>query len=144
MADSLTPEQRSKNMASISGKNTKPELAVRRFLFSNGLRYRLHRKDLPGNPDIVLPRHRTVIFVNGCYWHRHPGCKLAYTPTSNVAFWEKKFRGKIDRDHPKYVTLCEIGWNVLIIWECEVKDGTVRTWIINDIRNQTSVYKALE
>jgi len=144
MADSLTPEQRSKNMASISGKNTKPELAVRRFLFSNGLRYRLHRKDLPGNPDIVLPRHRTVIFVNGCYWHRHPGCKLAYTPKSNVEFWEKKFRGNIDRDHRNYVKLCEIGWNVLIIWECEVKDGTFETWIINDIRNQKSVYKALE
>lgn len=136
MADSLTPEQRSRNMASISGKNTKPELTVRKFLFSNGFRYRLHRKDLPGNPDVVLPGHRTAIFINGCYWHRHPGCKLAYSPKSNVEFWEEKFRGNVERDHRNYAKLCETGWNVLIIWECEVKDRTFETWIINSIRNQ--------
>ncbi|MEI3559557.1 MAG: very short patch repair endonuclease [Akkermansia muciniphila] len=119
--DSLTPEQRSHNMAAVKSKNTQPELALRKLLFAQGYRFRIQRKDLPGTPDIVLPKYRTVIFVNGCFWHRHENCRYATTPSSNVTFWKKKFEANVKRDTVNYEKLKTLGWNVLIIWGCEMK-----------------------
>ena len=119
--DQISPEHRSWNMSHIKGKNTKPELLVRSWLHRHGFRFRLHVKNLPGTPDIVLPKYRTVIEVRGCYWHRHHGCKFAYTPKSNVEFWNAKFPENIKRDISTDKTLKESGWRVIVIWECEVK-----------------------
>lgn len=119
--DVLTPEQRKRNMSAIKGKNTKPEVLVRKLLHGLGYRFRIQRKDLPGKPDIVLPKYRTAIFINGCFWHRHKGCKLASEPSTNRDFWEKKFAANVGRDARNYAALRKQGWNVLIIWECEVK-----------------------
>lgn len=120
--DIVSEEQRSWNMSRIKGKNTKPELVVRSLLHRMGYRFRIHRKDLPGKPDIVLPKYNTVIFVNGCFWHRHEGCKYAYMPKSRVEFWEKKFKGTVERDKIKQQQLKDLGWKVVVIWECETKD----------------------
>ncbi|WP_082411371.1 very short patch repair endonuclease [Methylogaea oryzae] len=120
--DVLTPEQRSVLMSRIRGKDTKPELVVRRLAHALGFRYRLHRRDLPGSPDLVFPRLRKVILVHGCFWHRHPGCRFAYSPKSNTAFWEAKFAANVKRDHLTQKSLEEQGWDCLIIWECEIKD----------------------
>lgn len=109
-------------MSRIRSKDTKPELIVRSMLHRMGYRFRLHRKGLPGKPDIVLPRHKTVIFVHGCYWHRHPGCKYAYHPKSRVDFWEKKFRENVERDTKARAALEALGWRVLVVWECEAVD----------------------
>ena len=114
-------EQRSKNMAAIKSKNTKPEIAVRKLLHSMGYRFRLHRKDLPGSPDIVLPKYKTVIFVHGCFWHRHKNCKYASTPKTRKEFWEKKFRENINRDNLNQANLSLKGWKIIIIWECQLK-----------------------
>lgn len=119
--DQISPEHRSWNMSRIKGKNTKPELLVRSWLHRNGFRFRLHVKELPGTPDIVLPRYKTVIEVRGCYWHRHPGCKFAYMPKSNPDFWNAKFAENVKRDTLTDNALKELGWRVIIIWECEVK-----------------------
>ena len=108
-------------MAAIRGKDTKPEMVVRRFLHRAGFRFRLHVKDLPGKPDIVLPRYRTVILVHGCYWHRHPGCHFATTPKTNSAFWLDKFEKNVERDRRNVEQLEKAGWRVIIAWECEVK-----------------------
>lgn len=107
-------------MSGIRGKNTKPEIAVRRFLHAQGLRFRLHRKDLPGKPDIVLPKYRTVIFVHGCYWHRHEGCRYATIPSSNKDFWLRKFEENVERDRRHRAQLADAGWNVHVIWECQI------------------------
>lgn len=120
--DCLTPEQRRRNMSAIKGRDTKPEILLRKLLHSLGYRFRIQRKDLPGRPDIVLPRYKAAIFVNGCFWHRHAGCKLASTPSTNSEFWQKKFAANVERDARNYAALKELGWNVLIIWECEVKE----------------------
>ena len=122
MVDRLTKEKRSWNMSRIRGKDTQPELAVRSLLHQMGYRFRLHRRDLPGTPDIVLPKYRTAVFVQGCYWHRHEGCRYAYTPKSRVAFWQKKFRENVERDQKAVKALKEMGWRVVIIWECETKN----------------------
>ena len=108
-------------MSGIKGKNTKPELLLRSALHAQGFRFRIQRKDLPGKPDIVLPKYKTIIFVHGCFWHRHPGCKYAYTPKSNVEFWTNKLEGNVTRDRLTEQTLEEMGWRVLIVWECEIK-----------------------
>ncbi|MPN56471.1 Very short patch repair protein [bioreactor metagenome] len=108
-------------MSMVRNKNTKPELVVRRFLHKNGFRFRLHRKDLPGHPDIVLPKYRTVIFIHGCFWHRHEGCKRCTTPATNVDFWQRKFTTNIERDKNAREALEKCGWRVIIIWECELK-----------------------
>lgn len=119
MSDIVSREKRSEMMSSIRGVDTKPELAVRKHLFRKGFRFRLHDSSLPGKPDLVLKKFNTVIFVNGCYWHRHAGCKFAYIPKSNVEFWEKKFRENISRDRKIQSELEKLGWTVLIVWECE-------------------------
>lgn len=119
--DIVTREQRSRMMSGIKGKNTKPELLLRSALHALGFRFRIQRKDLPGKPDIVLPKYKTIIFVHGCFWHRHPGCKYAYTPKSNVEFWTNKLEGNVTRDRLTEKTLEEMGWRVLIVWECEIK-----------------------
>ncbi len=120
MPDKLTPERRSWNMARIRSTDTAPEKAIRSILHSKGYRFRLHDKDLPGTPDIVLPKYRTIILVHGCFWHRHEGCKYAYMPKSNMEFWNQKFRENVERDTRKVRELQDIGWQVIIIWECEV------------------------
>lgn len=118
--DRISKEHRSWNMAQIRGKGTTPELVVRSLLHRLGYRFRLHRKDLPGHPDIVLPKYGSVIFVHGCYWHRHKGCRFAYTPKSRTAFWQRKFAENIERDRRNLNVLDEMGWRVLVVWECQI------------------------
>ncbi|HCF5691974.1 very short patch repair endonuclease [Pseudomonas aeruginosa] len=112
---------RSEIMRSVKSQNTTPELLIRSLLHRLGFRFRLHRKDLPGSPDIVLPRYRAVIFVHGCFWHRHPGCRLATTPKSRQDYWLPKFMANIERDHRNTEALQEMGWQVIVVWECEIK-----------------------
>ena len=114
-------EQRSRNMSAIKSKNTKPEIAVRKLLHSMGFRFRLHRKDLPGSPDIVLPKYKTVIFVHGCFWHRHENCKYASNPKTRKEFWESKFKANVKRDKEIQEKIKNIGWQSVVIWECELK-----------------------
>ena len=111
--------QRSRNMSAIKSKNTKPEIAVRKLLYSMGYRFRLHRKDLPGSPDIVLPKYKTVIFVHGCFWHRHENCKYTSTPKTRQEFWENKFNSNKKRDQKIQKEIIDLGWKFIIIWECE-------------------------
>ena len=108
-------------MSKISGKETKPEISVRKYLFAHGFRYRKNVKDLPGKPDIVLPKYKTVIFVNGCFWHGHKDCKKAELPTTNTDFWKEKIAGNIIRDNKEKAELEKMGYNVIIIWQCELK-----------------------
>jgi DNA mismatch endonuclease, patch repair protein len=122
MVDVVDKETRSRMMANIRGKNTSPEFAVRRFLHAQGLRYRLHVKHLPGKPDLVFPRYGVALFVHGCFWHRHDGCRFATTPASNTVFWEKKFDANKKRDETVVRTLTKAGWRVLVIWECEINE----------------------
>lgn len=122
MTDRITTEHRSWNMSRITGKNTKPEKAVRSMLHRLGLRFRLHQKDLPGCPDIVLARHCTVVFVHGCFWHRHAGCQFAYTPKSRTEFWKEKFERNVARDLKVKRMLLSEGWRVVIVWECELRN----------------------
>jgi DNA mismatch endonuclease (patch repair protein) len=119
--DTISSEHRSWNMSRIKNRDTKPELIVRSLLHHKGYRFRLHRKDLPGKPDIVLPRFNKIILVHGCYWHRHKGCKLAYNPKSRVNFWQNKFNQNIKRDKVVQKELTQMGWQVYVIWECETK-----------------------
>ncbi len=120
--DTVTPEKRSWTMAQVKGRNTGPEKAVRSLLHQLGYRFRLQRSDLPGKPDIVLPKFKTVLFVHGCFWHRHPGCKRATTPASNRDYWDKKFARTVARDAKNERELADMGWRVLVVWECELKD----------------------
>lgn len=119
--DRISPERRSYNMSRIGGKNTAPELIVRRILHGLGFRYRLHRRDLPGTPDLVFPGRRHVIFVHGCFWHRHPDCKYARTPNSNIDFWVKKFETTTARDSRVSDDLAQLGWSATTVWECETR-----------------------
>ena len=123
MTDIVGSRRRSEMMAGIRGRDTAPERAVRRVAHRMGLRFRLHRKDLPGRPDLVFPRHRLAVFVHGCFWHRHEGCRYAYTPKSRVAFWTRKFAGNVARDRRNEDALRDLGWRVLIVWECEARDS---------------------
>lgn len=120
MPDIVTRETRSRMMSGIRGRDTKPELAVRRFLHGRGLRYRLHVNGLPGRPDIVLPQHRIAVFVHGCFWHRHPGCRFAYTPKSRQEFWLTKLESNVVRDQRDQQQLRDLDWRVEVVWECEI------------------------
>ena len=121
MSDVLTKEQRHRCMSNVKSKNTKPEIMVRKFLFSNGYRYRVNRKDLPGKPDIVLPKYKTVVFINGCFWHGHPKCKYATIPATNRDFWLAKINGNVERDKLTREKLSQLGWKVIDIWQCQLK-----------------------
>lgn len=121
MTDKLNAEQRHRCMSRIRSRNTKPEMLVRRYLFSKGFRYRVNVKTLPGSPDIVLRKYRTVIFVNGCFWHGHEGCKYYVTPKSNVSFWELKISRNKERDSQRRAQLSMLGWHTVIVWECQLK-----------------------
>lgn len=129
MADNHTKEIRSYNMSRIRSKNTKPEEMVRKYLFSQGFRYRKNDTRLPGKPDIVLPKYKTVIFVNGCFWHKHENCKYFVWPKTNEDFWRTKISANVSRDQENIKLLSELRWNVIVIWECELKkesfDGTM-------------------
>ncbi|RHU25230.1 MULTISPECIES: very short patch repair endonuclease [Parabacteroides] len=119
--DTLSKEQRHKNMAAVHSTNTKPEIIVRKYLFSRGFRYRLNHPRLPGHPDIVLRKYRTCIFINGCFWHGHEGCKYFVIPKSNTEFWTKKINRNIERDKKVRKELIKMGWYCITIWECELK-----------------------
>lgn len=121
MADNLTREERSELMGRIRGVDTKPELLVRRALHARGYRFRTHVRELPGCPDLVFSRRRAVIFVHGCFWHRH-GCRKTYDPKSRKEFWEAKFASNLERDRRDQQKLAEAGWRVFVVWECEIKD----------------------
>lgn len=121
MADIVSPEKRSQNMSAIRSKNTKPEMYLRKLLFAQGYRYRIADKSVPGHPDIFLRKYNTAIFVNGCFWHRHPGCKFAYTPKSRVEFWQKKFDDNVRRDSVVKAELLEHGIKLLTVWECAIR-----------------------
>jgi DNA mismatch endonuclease, patch repair protein len=127
MADTFTKAKRSEIMSRIGGKDTAPELRVRRLLHALGFRFRLHRTDLPGKPDVVLPRHRKVVLIHGCFWHCHPGCPRAALPTTNVEFWQKKIGGNQARDRRVRRELREAGWDVLVLWQCQLKSLDVLT-----------------
>lgn len=122
MADTVDRQTRSRMMSAIKGKDTGPEIRVRAYLHAAGLRYRLHDRALPGRPDLVFPRQRVALFVHGCFWHRHPDCRFATVPASNVAFWQRKFDANVTRDRIKEEQLIRLGWTVLRIWECETED----------------------
>jgi len=129
MVDLLTSERRSWNMSQIKGRNTRPELRLRSLLHRAGFRFRLHAKQLPGRPDVVLPKYRTAIFVHGCFWHRHPGCRDTTTPSTRREFWQEKFDGNVRRDARNRAALEATGWTVVTVWECELKtdaEGIVR------------------
>ena len=123
--DVLTPEQRHYNMSQIHSKDTKPELIVRKWLWSNGYRYRLHRKDLPGKPDIVFPKYKAVIFIHGCFWHKH-NCKYGSTPKTNKNFWKIKLNSNVERDKRNIRKIKKLHWRVLVIWECEIMKWNVK------------------
>lgn len=130
--DIVTAEERSAMMSRIRGRDTKPERLVRRLAHRLGYRFRLHRRDLPGAPDLVFPGRRKVVFIHGCFWHQHPGCRFAYKPKSNVEFWQKKFASNIERDARALRELQELGWSSLIIWECQTSDLEALTTILQE------------
>jgi DNA mismatch endonuclease (patch repair protein) len=131
MTDVHSPEVRSYNMSQIKGKNTKPEMIVRKFLFANGFRYRLHDKKLPGKPDIVLSKHKTVIFINGCFFHGHEGCRYFILPKSNTVWWSDKINGNKLRDSQNIEKLNAENWNVITVFECGLKKNTIDSTLYN-------------
>lgn len=135
MTDVHNKVTRSYNMSRIRSKNTQPEILVRKFLFANGFRYRINDKRLPGKPDIVLPKYKTVIFVNGCFWHGHENCKYFKLPSTRTEWWKEKIEGNIKNDIKTHTILTEDGYRVIVIWECEIKNKTVYSRIIDEIRN---------
>ncbi len=138
--DVHSKEIRSYNMSRIKGKKTKPEELVAKYLFAQGFRYRRNVKGLPGTPDIVLKKYRTVIFVNGCFWHCHEGCKWFVLPETNVEFWKKKFDCNRERDKQNYKKLQDNGWNVIIVWECEIRHNDRKKrleTLVEEITRQT-------
>lgn len=133
--DNRSKEARSKNMSNIPSKNTKPEETVRKYLFSQGFRYRKNVSNLPGKPDIVLPKYKTVVFVNGCFWHAHEGCKWFVPPKTNKKFWENKFQYNRSRDEKNYLKLQTMGWKVVVIWECKIRHEDPQI-ALNDLTKQ--------
>lgn len=136
MSDKLTSEKRSWNMSRIKGKDTKIEVEVRKYLFSKGYRFRKNDKRYPGKPDIVLPKYHVAIFVHGCFWHRHEGCKDATTPKTRTEFWLEKFDKNVKNDRIKQEKLRKLGWKVIVIWECEIKKDLIKTmeWLEQEIK----------
>ncbi len=122
MTDHLSRDERSRNMSRVKGRDTKPERLVRSVLHRMGFRFSLHRKDLPGRPDIVLTRHRKLVFVHGCFWHRHARCSRATIPSTNIDFWQKKLSGNTDRDVSVRRRLRVMGWKVLVVWQCQTRN----------------------
>ena len=133
MADKITPARRSENMRRIKSKGMKPEMVVRRLVHGLGYRYRLHRKDLPGKPDLVFGPRRSVIFVHGCFWHQHEACKDGRLPASNEDYWLPKLARNVERDKEKALALQEAGWRVLAVWECEARDPARLSAIIDQL-----------
>lgn len=129
MTDIVTPEVRSRMMRGIRGRNTRPELGLRYALFRLGYRYRLHQRGLPGRPDIVFPGRKAVIFVHGCFWHRHEDCRYATTPASNTVFWMSKFAANVARDRASAERLELSGWQTLVVWECQLRPGSLEATI---------------
>lgn len=121
MADTVSKQKRSEIMSHVTGKETKPEIMVRKYLFARGLRYRKNVKQLPGTPDIVFPKYKTAVFVNGCFWHGHKGCKYSHLPSTNLEYWEKKIADNLERDERKTRKLEKLGNRVLIVWQCQLK-----------------------
>jgi DNA mismatch endonuclease (patch repair protein) len=135
MPEKITAAQRSFTMRKVKSQDTTPELAVRRLLFRLGFRFRLHRKDLPGTPDIVLPKFGVAIFVHGCFWHQHRGCRRSTMPVSNVEYWHRKFEANMNRDLRNKKCLRKAGWRVLTIWECESTDtGALKSRLKSELR----------
>ncbi len=132
MADIVSRSKRTEIMSSVKQRHTKPEILVRKILHRHGFRFRLHNKKLPGTPDIVLPKHKAVIFVHGCFWHQHEGCRKSRRPTSNVEFWNEKLDKNIARDDQKESELKNSGWKVLTIWDCEIKNENL---LIEEVEN---------
>ncbi|HIB1800882.1 TPA: very short patch repair endonuclease [Enterococcus faecium] len=130
MTDKISKEARSRNTSHIHSNNTKPEITVRKYLFSKGLRYRLYDKRFPGKPDLIFPKYNTAVFVNGCFWHHH-NCKFGTTPKSNTGYWVEKFKKNQDRDLKNYESLKAIGWKVIIVWECDLKNKNVENTLKN-------------
>ncbi len=139
--DTVSRKKRSQMMAGIKSKNTKPELVIRKLLFSAGYRYRLNKSTVGVKPDLVLKKWKLCIFVNGCFWHRHSGCKLASTPKSNEEFWKKKFKQNITRDKKNYNTLKENGWNIGIIWECSIRNRTINIQTLHNKINSMNSWE---
>jgi len=142
--DFLDPAARSARMARIRSSDTKPELVLRHMLHALGFRYRLGGAGLPGRPDLVLPRHKAVVFVHGCFWHRHDGCKIATTPKSNTDFWITKFEGNMRRDRKVTAELQELGWKVFVVWECELSGKAVRGSFVARLASEILVERNLE
>lgn len=134
MADIVDKVTRSRMMSGIRGKDTKPEKVVRSFLYRAGLRFRLHVGTLPGKPDIVLPKYQTVVMVNGCFWHRHKGCRYAYAPKSRKSFWAEKFSRNVERDVRNARLLRGLGWQVLVVWECQTNDERLADLVTKIVR----------
>jgi len=133
--DRLTTEQRSRVMSRVRGKDTTPELIVRRIAHALGLRFRLQRRDLPGTPDLVFPRWRTAVFVHGCFWHRHPGCRRASIPQTRIEFWRSKLARNVERDRAASAALKKAGWRVAVVWECEtINPDTVRNHLLKALK----------
>ena len=134
MADVVSPAKRSQMMSGIKGKNSLPEMLVRKALFAMGQRFRLHRSDLPGTPDIAMPSRKIAIFVHGCFWHTHQGCKYAKTPSTRTEFWTAKLQGNVDRDRRAVDKLAEMGWRVLSVWECSTRDPAAAEGLADALR----------
>jgi|TARA_B110000116_G_C16737642_1_gene536881 DNA mismatch endonuclease (patch repair protein) len=139
MVDNLTPEKRTEVMKSIISEGTKPELVLRRFLFAEGFRYRKNYKKLPGRPDIVFIKKKIAIFVHGCFWHQHKNCKITNKPRSNTLFWKEKFAKNLERDKRNQKDLREMGWNTIVIWECEILDTNRKTRNLSPILNRLNL-----
>lgn len=134
MTDIFSKNKRSKIMSNIPAKNTRPEIILRKSLFEKGYRYRINYKKLPGKPDIVLHKYKTVIFVNGCFWHAHTNCKDAHLPKTNIEFWKNKIESNVERDKKNIQQLKDLGWNIIIVWECEIKKKNMDS-LVNQIIN---------
>jgi len=153
MTDIVSPEKRSSMMSGIKGKNTKPEMIIRKGLFARGFRYRLHSKDLSGKPDLVLPKYKAIIFVHGCFWHQHD-CKLFKWPKTNTDFWREKITANTKRDRKHYKELTESGWRIMIVWECAIKGrkdhdtgkvlDILSNWILTETNNNNKIREISE